>query len=68
MIIRWSNRLAGAEYMYYGTGVGSIDIINMAAVRAMTSDLLRVVFAVRAQFTAVGSFLPPGDVNSHASS
>jgi len=45
--------------MCYGTGLGSIDIINMATVRAVTSDLLRVVFAVRAQFAAVGSLYHP---------
>jgi len=45
--------------MCYGTRLGSIDIINMAAVRVVTSDLLGVVFAVRAQFAAVGSFYHP---------
>jgi len=45
--------------MCYGTGLGSTDIINMAAVRAVTSDLLRVVCAVGARFAAVGSFYHP---------
>ena len=41
--------------MCFGTGLGSIDIINMAAVRAVTSHVLGVVFTGRAQFAAVGS-------------